>query len=396
MKKILLSLCAVAAATAVFAAGPVADIQAGTGLDMRSVTGGTFSVTALGVTTPGIIPPSPKTGVEITKAAASLDAELTTATVFPTLGLTTTLSCNGATDSTTNGIAFTVSDAPLIGTTIHLVADNQTLAVKVTGVSGTIFMVANPLGQPVKDTFTDIYRGSGLVTDEERTSLVTITGTSVVGTVTLKIEPQLAGIGGQAVTQFVTGMSTDATTTNEIVSGTTHTGHISLLANAPAGGLKVTLTGVLYSFDNGTTNTTTITVPEGSASASFTFKVATIYSSFLDGSITASVDGFSYTKPIIADSLLGALSVTTTPIISGSPVTFTLKLNAPAPDTLTVMLHSSDPNLTLPASVEVATGKTSVTFTAQTSALLPAVQLPVYITAQWAGSVSGTTISTFG
>jgi hypothetical protein len=189
-------------------------------------------------------------------------------------------------------------------------------------------------------------------------------------------------------------MSTDATTTNLIVSGTTHTGHISLAADAPAGGLKVTLTGNLFGFAGGAA-TQTITVPAGAASAAFTFKVGTIYSSFLDGSITASVDGYSFTKPIVAMSLLGTLTVTTPKVVSGSPIEFTLKLNAAAPVAITVMLHSSDPDLTLPASVEIAAGQSSITFDAQTSALLPAVQLPVYITAQYAGSISGTTISTF-
>ncbi len=391
MKKFLLSVITVAAAAAVFA-GPVDDIKAGTGLEMRSVVGGTFSASALGVTTTG--PLLPSAPVEIVKAAAGLTAEIPTATVFPTLGITTTLSCVGNPSPTTNGIEFTVSDTAEIGQTITIAADGQKIPVVVKEVTGTIFMVAHPLGQPVKDAFADINRGTSLVMDAEHTSSVTISGMSAVGTVTLTLEPQLGGIGGEAVTQFVTGMSTDATTTNLIVSGTTHVGHISLLAAAPAGGTKVTLTGNLFGFAGGA-STTTVTVPEGAASAEFTFKVATIYSSFLDGSITATVGDFSYTKPIVAMSLLGTLTVTTPKIVSGSPVEFHLKLNVAAPVAITVNLHSSDPDLTLPASVVIAAGQSSITFDAQTSALLPAVQLPVYITAQYAGSISGTTISTF-
>lgn len=241
-------------------------------------------------------------------------------------------------------------------------------------------------------------------------------GNSISGTVT--------GVGGATVTVSVSGASTASTTTNaagnfsfgglipgqytvtpslpgyaftpQIVtySGTPITGltfvgapvqlsSVSLLPSSVAGGVTVTGTVTL----NGqapskgavvtltTTNSTSapvpasVTVAAGSTSANFSIvtKAVTAVTSVTIGATYGITSKATLT---INPTQLSAISLNPTAVTGGSSSTGTVTLNGVAPTGgMVVTLSSSGAPATVPASVTVAAGQSTATFTVTTTAV---------------------------
>jgi len=148
-----------------------------------------------------------------------------------------------------------------------------------------------------------------------------------------------------------------------VTGGSSSTGTVSLTGPAPSGGTVVNLS----STSSDAKVPASITVPAGSASATFT--VTTIpYSGNVNAIITARQGANSQKAVLTIDApVLSGISLNPTTVTGGSSSTGIVFLNGPAPSTGTVVsLSSSSADATVPSSVTVTSGNTSASFTIST------------------------------
>ena len=174
-----------------------------------------------------------------------------------------------------------------------------------------------------------------------------------------------------------------------VVGGASSTGTISLSGPAPAQGFSVELS----SNSSSVSIPTTIWIPGGSSSASFNIATAPV-GTYTPTTITAAA-GSSFTTASLnlAPSSISGLTFSQSPVAGGGTVTGTVGLSSPAPANFTVSLTSSDPSVTVPASVSFAAGATSASFIVTTVPV--ALDTPVNVYAQANGlSVGGSLLVT--
>jgi trimeric autotransporter adhesin len=195
-----------------------------------------------------------------------------------------------------------------------------------------------------------------------------ITTLPVTGTTPVTVT---ATDGSETRTAVITvtppGVASLVISPSSIVGGGASVGTVTLAAAAPAGGTSVSLSSQ---------NTAVVTVPasvsvaEGTTSATFAVSsvpVATVQGVAITATYGGSAQSFTVTvnPPDLASVSLSPPSVT-----GGSPSTGTVSLTGPAPaGGLAVALSSSIGSATVPASVTVAAGATSATFTVTTSSV---------------------------
>ena len=174
-----------------------------------------------------------------------------------------------------------------------------------------------------------------------------------------------------------------------VIGGNPSTGTVTLPGPAPAGGSVVTLTSNL---PNAATVPSSVTVAAGATSANFT--ITTFPSNTTTVQLSASLGNTTLfaslgVNPPPPSPTLSAVTVNPTSVVGGNSSTGTVTLSAAAPSGgVVVSLSSSNTAAaTVPASVTVAAGSTSRTFTVATSAV--GASTPVTITAS-AGSVTRT------
>lgn len=145
-----------------------------------------------------------------------------------------------------------------------------------------------------------------------------------------------------------------------VYGGMSSTGTVTLNAPAPPGGMTINLS------DNSGNATTpaSVTVPEGETSATFEVTTVPILGAQQTVVVTATADGVSRNRPLyINQPFVTGLSFSPEVIVGGNSTTGTVTLNAPAPTGgFTVSLSSDSGSATVPASVVVPAGETSVTF----------------------------------
>ncbi len=145
-----------------------------------------------------------------------------------------------------------------------------------------------------------------------------------------------------------------------VYGGTASTGTVTLNAPAPAGGLTITLS------DNSDKATTpaSVTIPEGDTSAMFEVMTVPTSGSQLAVTVSGAAEGVTKTARLyINQPFVTAVSFSPEVIVGGSSTTGTVTLNAPAPaGGFSVSLASDSGSATVPASVVVPAGETSVTF----------------------------------
>ena len=354
MKKLLLTLLASVLAAASFA-DTVQDITAGKDLSVRC-TSGTFTISGgLGTSASGSLVPS--TLVHVTKAANTLVATVPTGTLLNGSGISTNLTFTGAADATTGGINWTVTDPGLVGQNVTVTYNGTPVVVTVTGVSGNVYTVGTHVVSPVFDSFDSVYRGTMLQNDASQTSSVTVTGTAEgIVPVSITINPVFAGMGGEAVTQFVNHV---LLSTASVVSGEPYTGTVYLES--------AVTTNTTVSLSSNLAATSSVVVLAGQKQATFSFTPGAVYST-TPSWIRAIAFGTTADEAITALPLLASISVNTAVPLSGAPVSFTVHLNGNAPTGgLVVHLSTDDQDLVLPSSVTVPAGTNSVSFTATPS-----------------------------
>ena len=175
-------------------------------------------------------------------------------------------------------------------------------------------------------------------------------GTTVTGTVTLLASPTPSAL---------------ALSPTSVAGGATATATVTLSGPAPAGDAVVALSSSNAAI---ATVPATLTIPAGSTTGTFT--VTTLpQSTSATVSISAAYHGLTRSATLTVSMTPGISSIYVSPtkLEGGKSATGTVYLNTYAPaDGALVVLASSDPSVSVPASVTVASGYSSATFAIST------------------------------
>ena len=148
-----------------------------------------------------------------------------------------------------------------------------------------------------------------------------------------------------------------------VPGGANSTGTVTLDGPAPSAGLVVTLS----SSSKDATVPSSVTVPAGETSSTFTISTTT-YRTTVDAKIEASAGGVSRSAVLqITPPVLASLTLNPTYIESGRSSMATVTLSGPAPEGgEAVGIRSGSTDATVPESVTVPEGQTSASFTVST------------------------------
>ncbi len=202
---------------------------------------------------------------------------------------------------------------------------------------------------------------------------ISVTGRGITRSATLTVSPSLPALTGLSVNP------------SSVTGGTPSTGTVNLGSAAPPGGVSVNL----GSNQPGAASVpATVTVPSGATSATFEITTSPVDTTTVQLSATlgATTQFAALSVTRSTSSALSALTLNPTTLVGGSSSTGTVTLSAAAPSGGTVVSLSDDsPSVTVPASVTVAAGTTSRTFSVTTSAVT--APTPAMVTGT-AGSVT--------
>jgi trimeric autotransporter adhesin len=190
----------------------------------------------------------------------------------------------------------------------------------------------------------------------------TITTSPPAATATVQIQAASNGKSASANLQLhLVTVSNLSLSPSTITGGSANvTGTVTLAAAAPSGGAVVSLTSSVPSVASVPAS---ITIAAGATSAPFTVTTAVVTNTAAV-SITATAYGSSRSAALTVNPFtVSAISVNQTTLIGGvQNAIATVAISAPAPTGgLTVALASSDPLVSMPASVTIAKGATSAT-----------------------------------
>ncbi|HKV61180.1 MAG TPA: hypothetical protein VJO16_04655 [Candidatus Acidoferrum sp.] len=180
-----------------------------------------------------------------------------------------------------------------------------------------------------------------------------------------------------------------------VTGGNSSTGTVVLSGAAPAGGAQVTL----FSSNPAVAKVpTSVTVAAGATSATFTVSTSAVATS-MAVAISAAYGGTSRSASLTVmpapppPPTLFSLTLNPTSVIGGlQSSTGTVKLNAPAPaGGATIVLSSSNGAASVPSSVFIPGGASSVTFTVNTSIVL--ISTSATISASYNGTARFATLS---
>ncbi|MDR3692447.1 MAG: hypothetical protein P4L46_23900 [Fimbriimonas sp.] len=153
-----------------------------------------------------------------------------------------------------------------------------------------------------------------------------------------------------------------------VVGGNSSTGTLTLSANAPTGGLSVSILSNIADVQV----PASVTVPAGTNSATFSITTSTVAKTehavliATDMNGVHSIAGLKITAPIVVD--VHELAIAPWRVVSGASVTGTIRLNGAAPaGGLTVNLTSDQTFVSVPATVTVPAGNKSATFSISTT-----------------------------
>ena len=240
--------------------------------------------------------------------------------------------------------------APSGGYEVLLTADNGifTIPASVTVAEGAT-SVTFPVSALVVDTNTVV------------TTTATANGTTVTKTITVAA-PVLSTV-------------TVASTLN---GGASAVGKVTLTGIAPAGGVTVSL----VSNNAAVSVPATVTVPEGSLSANFRATSVAVNTD-TTGTVVATQGTVSKSANVtVRAAVVSSLTASPTSLKGGNNITFRVTLGSAAgPSGTVVTLTSANSAVTVPATVTVPAGTSTVTFTGTTTA----------VTAVTAGAVSAVT-----
>ena len=153
---------------------------------------------------------------------------------------------------------------------------------------------------------------------------------------------------------------------NAVVGGSSAMGTLELSSVAPVGGLAVSLTSSIS--DVGVP--LSVTVPAGSTSVTFVIQTTKVTDD-VTAVITASLNGNTRASQIrVVAHQLATVAITPSSVSGGSSYTGRVTLQQAAPaGGIVVSLTSSDSSVSVPSSVTIDAGKSTVTFSGSTTAV---------------------------
>jgi len=187
-------------------------------------------------------------------------------------------------------------------------------------------------------------------------------------------------------------LSSVSATPNPVVGGNPSTGTVTLTSAAPTGGALVSLS----SASSAVSVPGNVSVSQGATSATFGITTSVVTTQTL-ATLSATYSGvtktMTFTVNPAAAAALATLSLNPTSVKGGTPATGTVTLTAPAPSGgVIVALSSTKPSLaSVPASILVAAGTTSKSFTVTTAST--GRNATATISASYAGVTKTATIS---
>jgi hypothetical protein len=185
-----------------------------------------------------------------------------------------------------------------------------------------------------------------------------------------------------------TALSSVSANPNQVVGGKPSTGTVTLTASAPANGTTISLS----SASGSVSVPPSVTVAQGASSASFGITTSAVATQTLT-TLSASYGGITKTTTLTVNppaappvAALATLTLNPTSVVGGTSATGTVTLTAPAPSGgATVKLGSSKATLaSVPATVVVPAGTTSMSFTIATTR--PRRNSAVTLSASYAGA----------
>ena len=240
--------------------------------------------------------------------------------------------------------------APAGGFEVLLAADNGifTIPASVTVAEGAL-SATFPVSALVVDTDTVV------------TTTATANGTTVTKTITVAA-PVLYTV----------------TVASMLNGGASTVGKVTLTGVAPVGGVTVSL----VSNNPAVSVPATVTVPEGALSANFTATSVAVNAD-TTGTVVATQGTVSKSANVtVRAAVVSAITASPTSLKGGNNITFRVTLGSAAgPSGAVVMLTSANSAVTVPATVTVPAGASTVTFTGTTTA----------VTAVTSGAVSAVT-----
>ncbi|MDR3690355.1 MAG: hypothetical protein P4L46_13320 [Fimbriimonas sp.] len=179
-----------------------------------------------------------------------------------------------------------------------------------------------------------------------------------------------------------------AITPGSLAGGASATGTVTLTGQAGAGGTVVKLSSSLGS----TTLPASVTVANGKTSATFTIKTTPVSRQSV-ATMKASLGATSVTATLTVNPpFLVSLSLSPTSVKGGKSASGTVTIGSAAPvGGLSVALGSNLSSATVPATVTIAAGKTSVKFTVST--LHVTAKVAATITANLGGATKKSTLT---
>ena len=202
------------------------------------------------------------------------------------------------------------------------------------------------------------------------------------------VEPTLS-IGSSTTQGTGVAVSSVAVSPTTVLGGVSSQGTVTLSAAAPAGGAVVTLTS---------SNTAVATVPASitiaAGSTTGTFSVTTTsVSAATSVTITASNSSSSVNAALSVNPLLTSVGLNPPSVLSGSSSqgTVTLFSGAPTGGAVVTLTSSNTAVATVPASITIAAGSTTGTFSVATAGV--SVATNVTITASYGGATQTATLT---
>jgi hypothetical protein len=293
------------------------------------------------------------------------------------LVLLTALAASGCADST----AVTAPTAVALAS-IVLSSSTVSGGTPVTGV--LTLTVAAPTGGAVvtlvSSSAAAVVPASVTIPAGSNTFSFPITTTAVAASTTITATYATASQAATLTTTVVTAAALQSVflSTGVSIAGVPVQGTITLTSPAPSGGLTV----ALASSSPLATVPATVVIPSGDTFQTFPIDIGASLTTSAT-TITATYAGVARTAALTIGQF--ALSIGPTSVPGGLPITGTVSLPTPAPDSgALVSLVSSSPDAIVPASVMIPAGAASQTFTISTFNA-PPTRLAT-ITASYGGS----------
>jgi peptidoglycan/xylan/chitin deacetylase (PgdA/CDA1 family) len=373
-------------------------------LSPTSVTGGSApqgTVTLTGVAPSGgatITLSSSNTTYAKAPSSVTVAAGSTSAT-FTVTTYTTTTSRSITITAKYNSVSKTAALTVTPGAALSSVSLSPTSVTGSAGSTGTVTLnSAAPTGGAVvmlssSNTSAATVPSSVTVATGSTSAIFAVTTSAVTTSTSVTITAAYSGTSKTASLTVAAPSTLSAVSLNpaSVTGGSSSTGNATLTGAAPTGGAVVTLSS---------SNTSIAAVPASvtiaAGSTSITFAVTTdAVAVSTSVTITATYNGTSktVTLTVLPPSMLSAVSLSPASVSAGSSSTGTATLTGTAPTGgAVVTLSSSNTSVaTVPASVTIAAGSTSITFAVTTAAVTASTS--VTITATYNGASQTATLT---